>query len=74
MFGVFPGLYDKQTSVGSIVPRFEATKQQACTYVLENHIVGIRHAKSLGLGNQSGLSCSRQSSIVPGWDATLPSS
>ena len=29
-------------------------------HVVADHIVGIKHMKSFGFGNQSGLSCSRQ--------------
>ena len=44
-------------SVGILVRRFE---DFYLGYVLADYIVGSRHMKSFGFGNQFGLSCSRQ--------------
>ena len=49
-------------SVGIFVRRFKDVFLQIIEkhHVNADHIVGIRHMKSFGFGNQSGLSCSRQ--------------
>ena len=61
-FGLFPGLCDQEMSVGILVRRFKDVLLQIIQkhHVTADHIVGIRHMKSFGFGNQSGLSCSRQ--------------
>ena len=61
-FGLFPGLCDQEMSVGIFVRRFKDVFLQIIEkhHVNADHIVGIRHMKSFGFGNQSGLSCSRQ--------------
>ena len=60
--GLFPGLCDQEMSVGILVRRFKDVLLQIIEkhHVNADHIVGIRHMKSFGFGNQSGLSCSRQ--------------
>ena len=61
-FGLFPGLCDQEMSVGILVRRFKDVLLQIIDkhHVNADHIVGIRHMKSFGFGNHSGLSGSRQ--------------
>ena len=49
-------------SVGILVRKFDDEFLQIIQkhHVTADHIVGIRHMKSSGFGNQSELSCSRQ--------------
>ena len=58
-FGLFPGLCDQEMSVGLL---FKDVLLQIIQkhHVSADHVVGIRHMKSFGFGNQSRLSCSRQ--------------
>ena len=62
MFGCLPGLCDHQMSVGVFVRRFKDAFFQVMARhgITSQHDLGIRHMKSFGFGNQSGLTCSRQ--------------